>query len=78
MSFQADAIAANSVTMDKLNKDTVASLLAKSREQLSGFGSKLTHEDGSSNSGGRGSEKSYPKPELTIEPIFKSLQPDNR
>jgi hypothetical protein len=59
---------ANAMSVDKLNKDTVASLLAKSREQLSGFGSKLTHEK----------DKSYSKPELTIEPIFKSLQPDNR
>ena len=57
---------------DKLNKDTVASLLAKSREQLSGFGSKLTQEEN------RGFDKTFQKPELTIEPIFKSLQPDNR
>jgi hypothetical protein len=36
----------------------VASLLAKSREQLN--------------------EDKFPKPELTIEPIFKNLKPDNR
>ena len=62
---QAQALAEAGVSTDKLNKDTVASLLAKSREQLS-FSS---HQNG---------DDKFPKPELTIEPIFKSLQPDNR
>ena len=62
---QAQAQAEAGVSSDKLNKDTVASLLAKSREQLS----YSLHQNG---------DDKFPKPELTIEPIFKSLQPDNR
>lgn len=54
---------------DKLNKNTVASLLAKSRE-LSG--AKLTPEELEN------AERSWTSPELTIEPIFKSLKPDSR
>lgn len=54
---------------DKLNKNTVASLLAKSRE-LSG--AKLTPEELEN------AERSWTSPELTIEPIFKSLKPESR
>jgi hypothetical protein len=55
---------------DKLNKNTVASLLAKSRE-LSG-GTKLSPEELEQ------AERSWSHPELTIEPIFRSLKPDQR
>ena len=54
---------------DKLNKTTVASLLAKSRELA---GAKLTPEELEQ------AERSWSQPELTIEPIFKALKPDNR
>ena len=52
---------------DKLNKTTVASLLAKSRELA---GAKLTPEELEQ------AERSWNKPELTIEPIFRNLKPD--
>lgn len=55
---------------DKLNKNTVASLLAKSRELASG--AKLTPEELEN------AERSWSQPELTIEPIFKGLKPDSR
>ena len=54
---------------DKLNKTTVASLLAKSRELA---GAKLTPEELEQ------AERSWKQPELTIEPIFKGLKPDKR
>ena len=56
-------------TGDKLNKNTVASLLAKSRE-LSG-GATLTSHDLEQ------AERSFSRPELTIEPIFRSSKSDN-
>ena len=55
---------------DKLNKTTVASLLAKSRE-LAG-GANLTSDELEH------AERSWKQPELTIEPIFRGLKPDNR
>ena len=67
---------------DKLNKNTVASLLAKSRELAASAGglpvaasssAKLTPEELEK------AERSWSsQPELTIEPIFRSLKPDSR
>ena len=63
---------------DKLNKNTVASLLAKSRELAaaastgSPAGAKLTPEELEK------AERSWSQPELTIEPIFRNLKPDSR
>ena len=55
---------------DKLNKTTVASLLAKSRE-LAGAANLTSDEL-------EHAERSWKQPELTIEPIFRGLKPDNR
>ena len=49
---------------DKLNKNTVASLLAKSRE--------LTSDDLEQ------AEQTWNRPELTIEPLFRKMKPDQR
>ena len=54
---------------DKLNKNTVASLLAKSRE-LSGGATLTAYEL-------ERAENSFSRPELTIEPIFRSSNSDN-
>ena len=54
---------------DKLNKNTVASLLAKSRE-LSGGATLTAYEL-------ERAENSFSRPELTIEPIFRSTNSDN-
>ena len=54
---------------DKLNKNTVASLLAKSRE-LSG-GATLTAYDLEN------AENPFSRPELTIEPIYRSSKSDS-
>ena len=56
-------------TGDKLNKNTVASLLAKSRE-LSGGATLTAYEL-------ERAENSFSRPELTIEPIFRSANSDN-
>lgn len=54
---------------DKLNKNTVASLLAKSRE-LSGGATLTAYEL-------ERIENSFSRPELTIEPIFRSSNSDS-
>lgn len=54
---------------DKLTKNTVASLLAKSRE-LSGGATLTAYEL-------ERVENSFSRPELTIEPIFRSTNSDN-
>ena len=54
---------------DKLNKNTVASLLAKSRE-LSGGATLTAYEL-------EQVENSFSRPELTIEPIFRSSKSDS-
>ena len=56
--------AASTSMGDKLNKNTVASLLAKSRE--------LTSEDLEQ------AEQTWNRPELTIEPLFRKMKPDQR
>ena len=51
---------------DKLNKNTVASLLAKSRQQ------QLTSEELEQ------AERAWNRPELTIEPLFRGMRPEQR
>ena len=51
---------------DKLNKNTVASLLAKSRQQ------QLTSDELEQ------AERAWNRPELTIEPLFRGMRPEQR
>ena len=51
---------------DKLNKNTVASLLAKSRQQ------QLTSDELEQ------AERAWSRPELTIEPLFRGMKPEQR